>query len=346
MQRAAARSSRTVRAQRGVLAQGTNLQVRLTQRLDSDTNKTGDAFDGVLDADIASDGRIMARSGSPVRGRLVEVEEAGRVSGRARMSLTLTGIQVGDTLTPVETNTVTVEADETKSKTKDVGIIGGGAALGAIIGAIAGGGKGAAIGAIAGAAAGTAGVLVMPGKNVRFEPEQKFNFVLERAVTLDDTRLTTREGRGARGEELHASELPRSDIRSDAPVDEIARALNERAQHVWSMAQTRREDFRTLQGEEGMDLYLALSDFANLAENYASTATEFRRESQRRGARRLISHAEQIGEMLDRVETTLHFRSDWRSVEDQLVRLAGTLGLEYTPGRALPRTHPTRRRRY
>ena len=79
---------------------------------------------------------------------------------------------------PVVSNTITVESDN--SKGRDAGVIGGAAAIGAIIGAITGGGKGAAVGAAIGAAGGTGVVLVTTGKDVEFEPEQAFNFILER----------------------------------------------------------------------------------------------------------------------------------------------------------------------
>ena len=53
-----------------------------------------------------------------------------------------------------------------------------------VIGGIAGGGKGAAIGAAVGGGAGTAGVLLTKGKEVEFPAETKFEFELQKDVTL------------------------------------------------------------------------------------------------------------------------------------------------------------------
>ena len=53
-----------------------------------------------------------------------------------------------------------------------------------MVGAIAGGGKGAAIGTAIGAGAGTGVVLATSGKNVEFEVEQLFEFVLEQGVKM------------------------------------------------------------------------------------------------------------------------------------------------------------------
>ena len=98
-------------AQRGVLREGSSVTVRLSERLDSNKNKTDDQFQAILDSDLVSDGRALARAGSTAFGRLVEVQPSGRVSGRARMSLTLTAIQVDARVVPIETRTLTVEAD-------------------------------------------------------------------------------------------------------------------------------------------------------------------------------------------------------------------------------------------
>jgi hypothetical protein len=221
-------------AQRGVLREGSSVVVRLSERLDSDRNKTDDQFQAILDSDLVSDGRVLARAGSTAFGRLVEVQPSGRVSGRALMSLTLTAIQVDARVVPIETHALTVEADP--SKKKDAAVIGGSTALGAIIGAIAGGGKGAAIGAAVGAAAGTGTVLVMPGKEVEFEPEQKFSFTAARDVTFD--QRSTRDVYPDRPGIPRRSEPGR--------VEDIARDLNGRAQRLWEMVRSRRESLRRL----------------------------------------------------------------------------------------------------
>jgi len=105
----------TVSAQRGdrnessTLRQGTNIRVRLPDNLDSDRNRNGDQFEAILDKDLRSNGRVLARAGSVVLFRLVDVTAGGGGRrDRSRVSFTLTGIHVGSSVIPIETNTMTI----------------------------------------------------------------------------------------------------------------------------------------------------------------------------------------------------------------------------------------------
>ncbi len=165
-----------------VIPSGTRFEVRLLDPISSADNKSGDTFKASLDQDLIADGKIAAPRGSTVTGKLMGVKGSGRVEGRATMSVTLTEITIGKTSYPIQTNTLSFEAEKTtKSDATKVGI---GAGLGAIIGAIAGGGKGAAIGAAVGGGAGTATVLATKGKEVKFALEDKFSFVLSNDLTV------------------------------------------------------------------------------------------------------------------------------------------------------------------
>ena len=160
-----------------MVASGSRLEIRLADAISSETNKTGDTFSATLDKDLEVNGTVVAPRGSLVKGKLLDVKPSGRVEGRAAMSVTLTGIEVGKTTYAIQTNTLAFQAE---SSTKgDVLKIGIGAAVGAAIGAIAGGGKGAAIGAAVGGGAGTATVLVTKGKEVKFPVEERFSFALQ-----------------------------------------------------------------------------------------------------------------------------------------------------------------------
>lgn len=170
------------RAPTATLASGTALEVRLTQALSSEKNRSGDRFEAALDHDLSVDGKILVPRRSRVIGKLVEVVEAGKVEGRAHLSLVLTEIEVGEKPYPIETNTISIEAESTSRR--DTKTVGGAAGLGAIIGGIAGGKKGAAIGATIGGGAAAAGVLLTQGKEVKLEPEQKFSFRLEKDVQI------------------------------------------------------------------------------------------------------------------------------------------------------------------
>jgi len=136
----------------------------------------------MLDKDLEVDGKVLARKGSNVTGKIISAEGSGRVEGRAKMAIALTAIEVNEKSYAIRTNRLAFEAESTAKK--DAVKVGGGAGLGAIIGAIAGGGKGAAIGAAIGGGAGAATVLATRGKEVKFEPEQKFSFVLDEDVKI------------------------------------------------------------------------------------------------------------------------------------------------------------------
>jgi hypothetical protein len=104
------------------------------------------------------------------------------VNGLASIHLALTDIMQGDRIVPITTNTLGATADS--SKTRDGGIIAGGAGIGAAIGAIAGGKKGAAIGAVTGGGAGTGVVLATKGKAIHYGPETRLNFTLANLVQM------------------------------------------------------------------------------------------------------------------------------------------------------------------
>jgi len=91
-----------------VLRQGTNVWVRFPDNLDSDRNRNGDQFQAILDQNLVSNGSVLARAGSSVFFRLVDVQAGGPNRDRSRVSLTLTGIQVESSVIPIETNTITV----------------------------------------------------------------------------------------------------------------------------------------------------------------------------------------------------------------------------------------------
>ncbi|HXK58497.1 MAG TPA: hypothetical protein PLP42_01260 [Acidobacteriota bacterium] len=165
-----------------VLPEGTVIDVRLDDYLSSATNRVGDTFDAILDRDLIVNGQMLAPKGSKVTGKISDVAGAGKVKGLARMALVLTAINVGEERYLIDTNTIRVEAENTKAR--DAKTVGAGAAIGAAIGAIAGGGKGAAIGAAIGGGAGTAGVLATKGKEVEFQPEHKMSFRLEKDVEM------------------------------------------------------------------------------------------------------------------------------------------------------------------
>ena len=144
------------------LPEGTQLTVRTTIALSSNTHRAGQTFSAHLEDPLVYGGREIAPKGAEVEGRIVQADKGGRVKDRASLTVQLTGLHTtGGQVVEISTNSISREANSTKGK--DAARIGIGSGIGAAVGAIAGGGKGAAIGAAAGAGAGTGVVLATTG---------------------------------------------------------------------------------------------------------------------------------------------------------------------------------------
>jgi hypothetical protein len=167
---------------KGTIPSGTVLHVSLIDELATDKNADGDHFLTSLAEPVIVDGRTMLPKGTKIRGRVLGVEDSGRVQGSASLQIALTDVMLNNKTMPITTDTFTATAES--SKGRDAGLIAGGAGIGAAIGAIAGGKKGAAIGAIAGGGAGTGTVLATKGKEIRYAPETRLTFILANPVEM------------------------------------------------------------------------------------------------------------------------------------------------------------------
>jgi len=165
---------------------GTSVQVRITEKLSSETANVGDVFHGSLAVPVVAKGRTLFPKGAVVTGQVVNVERSGRLSRPGELHLNLRTIRTDGRTYPVSMQTVVIKGEShTKS---NVTKIGGGTALGALIGAIAGGGKGAAIGAGVGAATGT-GVAAGTGKKpAEVQSEMVLAWVAGGAPTVVSTQ--------------------------------------------------------------------------------------------------------------------------------------------------------------
>jgi hypothetical protein len=59
---------------------GTSVQVRITDKLSSETANVGDVFHGSLAAPVVANGRTLFPKGAIVTGEVVNVERSGRLS--------------------------------------------------------------------------------------------------------------------------------------------------------------------------------------------------------------------------------------------------------------------------
>lgn len=161
---------------------GTQVEVRMVDTVDSQTNKAGDKFQATLEQPLQVGSTVVAPKGANVYGRLVTSQQAGRVAGQSELRLELTGVEIAGKVVPVVTSNYDVAG---KSRGKQTATRTGiGAGLGAVIGAIAGGGKGAAIGAAVGGGAGAATQVVTQGQAVHVPSETVLDFTLAQPMTV------------------------------------------------------------------------------------------------------------------------------------------------------------------
>jgi hypothetical protein len=175
--------SRILGSKRAVtLPAGTDLAVVLDQSLSTAENRPGDNFEAHVSAPIVIDGKTVIPQDARIKGHVVEVQGSGRLSGVARLVLTLDSVEVDGESFEIATDD---EGKVGRNHNKRNGVlIGGGAGLGALIGAIAGGGRGALIGGAAGAGAGTAGAAYTGKKDIRVPAETRLTFRLARPVAI------------------------------------------------------------------------------------------------------------------------------------------------------------------
>ena len=161
----------------------TEIPVRLIDAVSTATNKAGDTFLASLAEPLTVNGVVLFAKDASVQGKIVSLEEPGRVSGVASISLQLTEIQAknGSSI-PVQTELFSETAKSQKKK--DAAIIGAGAGIGTAIGAIAGGKKGAMLGAIAGGGGGTGYVLATKGQQLKYPSETLMTFKLAEPLTV------------------------------------------------------------------------------------------------------------------------------------------------------------------
>lgn len=147
---------------------GTALALALTNPVASDTSAVEDTVTAELTRAITIDGRDVLPAGTRLNGVVTEVDDSGRVKGRAMIAFRFTSLRTGDTQYDVQTAPLSHLAPATKGE--DAVKIGIGAGAGAVVGGILGGKDGAAKGAAVGGGAGTGVVLATKGQEVRLAP--------------------------------------------------------------------------------------------------------------------------------------------------------------------------------
>ncbi len=162
---------------------GTNLAIRVDQRISVKTNHAGDTFTGEVVEPISdSDGNMLVPKGAPVGGVVEASKKRGRFKGASVLDLRLTSMTLNGTEYKLRT------ADLAKTKKgkgkRSAAMIGGGAGLGMLIGGIASGGTGLLIGGLAGGGAGTAAAGLTGNKDLDIPAESIVHFKLSEDLVV------------------------------------------------------------------------------------------------------------------------------------------------------------------
>ena len=161
---------------------GTALTLVLETPLSTETTQEGQSVTARVESASSEDGRVVLPGGSVLRGRVTEVDRAGRVSGRAHLAVKWDTLTVRGESHQIAVSDLAMTAE--KQHGRDAKIIGGSTAAGAIIGGIVNGGSGAKKGAIIGAGAGAGAVLVNKGQDVEMPAGSRWTVRVKETVRI------------------------------------------------------------------------------------------------------------------------------------------------------------------
>jgi hypothetical protein len=165
-----------------VIPAGTTLRLDLASAVASDSSRVEDAVRATLRQAVAVNGETVLPAGTELAGVVTDVDDAGRVKGRAHIAYRFTSLRHSGERYDISTAAISHQAEATKGE--DATKIAIGAGAGAALGAILGGGDGAAKGAAIGGAGGTGVVLATKGKEVRLGPGANVSTRLTAPLTV------------------------------------------------------------------------------------------------------------------------------------------------------------------
>ena len=185
---------------------GTKVPLALKQAISTRNAKEGDPVYCETTFPFVVDDRIVIPAGTYVQGKISRVQRPGRIKGRAELLMHFTsmiypsGYTVmlpgslenipGADKTSMKGSEGTVRQDSDKGK--HIGTVASTASTGAVIGGLSAGGKGAGIGAAAGGLTGLAIAMISRGSDVKLEPGTSIEMIIQREVTVDANRVTSR----------------------------------------------------------------------------------------------------------------------------------------------------------
>jgi type IV secretion system protein VirB10 len=185
---------------------GTMIPLSLKQAISTKTAKSGDPVYAETAFPYVVDERVLIPAGTYVQGKIERAQRGGHLKGRAEVLIHFTSmiypngytVLLGGSIentpgaekTSVKDSEGTIQEDsDAGKKVKDAA---GGAATGAVIGAVTNGARGAGIGAGIGGVTGLAVGMLSRGADVRLERGASIEMEIQREVTVDASRISSR----------------------------------------------------------------------------------------------------------------------------------------------------------
>ena len=185
---------------------GTRVPLTLKQAISTKTARDGDPVYAETSFPFVVNERVVIPAGTYIQGKITRVQRGGHVKGRAELLVHFTSmiypsgytVMLGGSVentpgaekTSMKDSEGTIRQDsDAAKKAKEAA---GTATTGAVIGAITNGGKGAGIGAGIGGVAGLAIGMLSRGADVRLEPGTSIEMEIQREVTVDASRISSR----------------------------------------------------------------------------------------------------------------------------------------------------------
>ena len=162
---------------------GTEMDVRLSNALNSGTAQVEDRFEGTTLVDVNVNGRTVIPAGAVMRGIVSSVEPATRTNRTAKMTVSFDQVTVNGRAYAIRgTVTQAIQGEGIKGET---GKIATGAGAGAVLGGILGGVKGAVLGAVIGGGGITAAT---EGKEIELPQGSVVRVRLDSPVSIQAAR--------------------------------------------------------------------------------------------------------------------------------------------------------------
>ena len=185
---------------------GTRVPLSLKQAISTKTAKDGDPVYAETAFPFVVNDRIVIPAGTYIQGKIERVQRGGHVKGRAELLIHFTSmiypsgytVMLGGSVenTPGAEKTTMKDSEGTIRQDSETGrkakSAAEGAGTGAVIGAVTNGGKGAGIGAGVGGVAGLAIGMLSRGADVRLQPGTSIEMEIQRDVTVDPSRISSR----------------------------------------------------------------------------------------------------------------------------------------------------------